>query len=44
MALELVKALARTELDDNLHLARILLLMDAHAGKTNKPIEEVLKR
>jgi len=43
MALELVQALARTELDDNLHMARLLMLMCAHAGKGCKPIEGVTK-
>lgn len=43
MALELVQALARTELDDNLHMARLLMLLDAHAGKSNKPVEGVTK-
>lgn len=45
MALELVQALARTELDDNLHLARLLMLMDAHAGRDRaaRPVEGVTK-
>lgn len=43
MALELVQALARTELDDNLHMARLLMLLDAHSGRSNKPIEGVTK-
>jgi len=43
MALELVSALARTELDDNLHMARVLMLLDAHAGRSNKPIEGITK-
>lgn len=43
MALELVNALADTELDDNLHLARILMLLKAHSGRSNKPIEGVTK-
>jgi hypothetical protein len=43
MALELVKALARTELDDNLHMARLLLLLAGHAGRTNKPMDGVTK-
>ncbi len=43
MALELVQALARTELDDHLHMARLLMLLDAHAGKSNKPVEGVTK-
>ncbi|WP_137819611.1 hypothetical protein [Pseudomonas sp. 2FG] len=43
MALELVQALARTELDDHLHMARLLMLLNAHAGKTNKPVEGVTK-
>ena len=43
MALELVHALARTELDDHLHMARLLMLLDAHAGKSNKPVEGVTK-
>jgi hypothetical protein len=41
MALELVQAVARTELDDHLHMARLLLLLDAHAGKSNKPVEGI---
>lgn len=36
MALELVQALARTELDDNLHMARLLLLMEAHSSRDGK--------
>jgi len=43
MALELVRALAKTELDDHLHMARLLMLLDAHSGKSNKPIEGVTK-
>ena len=43
MALELVQALARTELDDNLHMARLLMLLESHAGKSNKPVEGVTK-
>ena len=43
MALELVQALARTELDDNLHMARLLMLMDAHSGSSNKPVDGVMK-
>ncbi|MGQ3053667.1 MAG: hypothetical protein ACT6S0_17950 [Roseateles sp.] len=36
MALELVQALATTELDDNLHMARLLMLMGAHSGRDGK--------
>lgn len=43
MALELVQAAARTELDDHLHMARLLMLLDAHSGRSNKPIEGVTK-
>lgn len=43
MALELVQALARAELDDSLHMARILMLLDAHSGRSNKPIEGITK-
>lgn len=43
MALELVQALAHTEIDDNLHMARLLMLMDAHAGKGGKPVDGVTK-
>lgn len=43
MALELVQALARTERDDNLHMARLLMLLDAHSGRSNKPVEGVTK-
>lgn len=43
MALELVQALARTELDDNLHMGRLLMLMDAHAGAGGKPVDGVTK-
>lgn len=43
MALELVQALAKTELDDHLHMARLLMLLDAHSGKTNRPVEGVTK-
>jgi hypothetical protein len=43
MALELVRALAKTELDDNLHMARLLMLLDAHSGRSNKPVEGITK-
>lgn len=43
MALELVQALARTELDDHLHMARLLMLLDAYAGKSKKSVEGVTK-
>lgn len=43
MALELVRALAETELDDSLHMARLLMLLEAHSGKSNKPVEGVTK-
>jgi hypothetical protein len=43
MALELVQALARTELDDNLHMARLLMLMEAHAGTRGRPVDGVTK-
>jgi hypothetical protein len=43
MALELVRALAETELDDNLHMARLLMLLSAHAGKSGRPVEGVTK-
>lgn len=43
MAFNLAKALAATERDDNLHIARLLLLLDAHSGKTSKPMEGLTK-
>ncbi|GAA5233529.1 hypothetical protein FOZ76_08430 [Verticiella sediminum] len=43
MALELARALAATERDDNLHMARLLLLMAAHAGDKNRPVEGLTK-
>ena len=45
MALELVQALARTELDDNLHMARLLMLMEAHSGRDGsaKAVDGVTK-
>jgi hypothetical protein len=43
MALELARALAATERDDNLHTARLLLLMAAHAGDKGRPVEGLTK-
>jgi hypothetical protein len=45
MALELARALAATERDDDFHIARLLLLMAAHAGtvEKNKPVEGFTK-
>jgi len=43
MALELVRALAETELDDNLHMARLLMLLKAHAKRSNRPVEGITK-
>jgi len=43
MALELARALAATERDDNLHMARLLLLMAAHAGDKCRPVEGLTK-
>lgn len=43
MALELARALAATERDDNLHMARLLLLMAAHAGDKGRPVEGLTK-
>jgi hypothetical protein len=43
MALELARALAATERDDNLHMARLLLLMTAHAGNKSRPVEGLTK-
>ena len=45
MALELVQALARTELDDNLHMARLLLLLAVCTSRdgTAKPVDGVTK-
>jgi hypothetical protein len=43
MALELARALAATERDDNLHMARLLLLMSAHAGDRSRPVEGLTK-
>lgn len=43
MALELVQALAKTELDDHLHMARLLMLLEAHSGRSNRPVEGVTK-
>lgn len=38
MALELARALAATERDDNLHISRLLLLLAAHAGDKGRPM------
>lgn len=43
MALELARALAATERDDHLHMARLLLLMAAHAGRRKRPVEGLTK-
>lgn len=43
MALELARALAATERDDNLHIARLLLLMVAHSGDKGRPVEGLTK-
>lgn len=43
MALELARALAATERDDNLHMARLLLLLAAHAGMKKRPMEGLTK-
>lgn len=43
MAFELVRALAYTEIDDNLHMARLLLLMAAVGGKSIKPVDGITK-
>lgn len=43
MAFELVRALAYTEIDDNLHMARLLLLLAAVGGKTNRPVDGITK-
>ena len=43
MALEIARALAATERDDNLHIARLLLLMTAHAGNRTRPVEGLTK-
>lgn len=43
MALELARALAATERDDNLHMARLLMLMAAHAGDKRRPVEGMTK-
>jgi hypothetical protein len=43
MALELARALAATERDDNFHLARLLLLLRAQSGDRKKPIDGLTK-
>lgn len=43
MALEFARALAATERDDNLHIARVLLLIVAHAGDKTRPVEGLTK-
>ncbi|MGE8452694.1 MAG: hypothetical protein ACN6OP_19160 [Pseudomonadales bacterium] len=43
MAFELVRALAYTELDDHLHMARLLLLLTAIGGKNAKPLDGITK-
>jgi hypothetical protein len=43
MALELARALAATERDDNLHMARLLLLITSHAGDKGRPVEGLTK-
>ncbi|ANB77309.1 hypothetical protein AYM40_35075 [Paraburkholderia phytofirmans OLGA172] len=45
MALELARALAATERDDDFHIGRLLLLLEAHSGEgqRNKPMEGLTK-
>jgi hypothetical protein len=45
MALELARALAATEREDDFHIARLLLLLAGHAGnrEKNKPMEGLTK-
>lgn len=43
MALELARALAASERDDNLHMARLLLLLASHAGNKARPVEGLTK-
>lgn len=45
MALELARALAATEREDDLHIARLLLLLAGHSGnrEKNKPMEGLMK-
>lgn len=45
MALELARALAATERDDNFHISRLLLLMAANSGsrEKNKPMDGMTK-
>lgn len=43
MALELARALAATERDDNLHVARLLLLLLAQSGDKKKPLDGLTK-
>ncbi|MEA9861305.1 hypothetical protein ABFU27_17190 [Xanthomonas campestris pv. raphani] len=43
MALELARALAATERDDNLHVARLLLLLRAQSGEKKKPLDGLTK-
>ena len=43
MALELARALAATERDDNLHVARLLLLLRAQSGNKKKPLDGLTK-
>lgn len=43
MTFELIRALAQTELADDLHIARLLLLLDASAGRGSKPVDGITK-
>lgn len=43
MALEIARAAAAAERDDNLHVARLLLLLATRSDKENKPMEGLTK-
>ena len=43
LSLRLIRAVARTERADELHLARLLILLQEAGGKTNKPVDGIMK-
>lgn len=43
MSLRLIRAVAKVEGSDDLHLARLLILLQEAGGRTNKPVEGIMK-
>ncbi len=43
MSLKIIRLAAQIELDDDFHLARLLLLLRAGGGRSNKPIQGIMK-